>query len=87
MTAPTTMRDLLSAHSFLDGIATPWLDRLGNQAKRTVHHGGTRIFREGARADRFWLLRAGRVALEFHVPGRGDVVIEHLGPGAVLGWA
>jgi hypothetical protein len=25
--------------------------------------------------------------LEFNVPGRGDIVIEQLGPGSVVGWS
>ena len=54
---------------------------------RGVHHGGARLFHEGYPAHRFWLIRQGRVALDFPVPGRGDVVIEHLGPGTVVGWS
>lgn len=30
---------------------------------------------------------SGRVALDLHVPGRGDVAIEQLGAGTVLGWS
>jgi CRP-like cAMP-binding protein len=48
---------------------------------------GRRLFREGGPADRFWLLQSGDVALDFHVSGRGDVVIEHVGPGGALGWS
>jgi CRP-like cAMP-binding protein len=82
-----TTFDLLSAHDFLEGLPASWLERLSYQARRAVHHGGSRLFREGTRADRFWLIRDGRVALEFHVPGHGDIVVEHLGPGSVLGWS
>jgi CRP-like cAMP-binding protein len=82
-----TTLDLLTTHPFLEGLPAPWLERLSYQAKRNVHHGGSRLFREGGPADRFWLIRDGRVALEFNVPGRGDIVIEQLGPGSVLGWS
>lgn len=82
-----TALDLLATHPFLEGLSQLWLERLSYQSKRAVHHPGTRLFREGNRADRFWLIRDGRVALEFNVPGRGDIVIEHLGPGSVLGWS
>ncbi|WP_433732447.1 hypothetical protein ACQP2Y_23335 [Actinoplanes sp. CA-051413] len=27
------------------------------------------------------------VALDFHVPGRGDIVIERVGAGGVVGWS
>jgi CRP/FNR family transcriptional regulator, cyclic AMP receptor protein len=82
-----TTLDLLAAHPFLTGMSPIWLERLSSHARREVRHGGTRMFHEGYPADRFWLIRDGRVSLDFPVPGRGDVVIEQLGPGTVLGWS
>jgi CRP-like cAMP-binding protein len=46
-----------------------------------------RIFEEGGTADRFWLITAGQVALDVHVPGHGPVIIETLGRGEVIGWS
>lgn len=82
-----TTQDLLASHPFLHDLPEAWLERLSYQGKRSVHHAGTRLFREGNPADRFWLIREGRVSLEFTVPGRGEVVIEQIGPGTVLGWS
>jgi CRP/FNR family transcriptional regulator, cyclic AMP receptor protein len=82
-----TTLDLMTTHPFLEGLPTAWLERLSHQGKRAVHHTGHRLFREGGRADRFWLIRDGRASLEFNVPGRGDIAIEELGPGSVLGWS
>lgn len=48
---------------------------------------GERIFDEGGRADRFWIVHTGTVALDLHVPGRRAVVIEPLGAGELLGWS
>ncbi len=48
---------------------------------------GERLFREGDAADTFYLVRRGRVALTTHVPARGDVTIETVEPGEVLGWS
>lgn len=48
---------------------------------------GTRLFEEGARADRFWILRSGSVALDMRVPGRRSPVIETLGFDALVGWS
>ena len=47
----------------------------------------TRIFEEGGRADRFWIIRSGTVALDVHVPGRGRAVVETIGTGGLLGWS
>ena len=48
---------------------------------------GELIFRQGYDAEHFYLIRAGKVALEIHVPGRGGVTIQTLGAGEVLGWS
>jgi CRP-like cAMP-binding protein len=82
-----TAFDLLVAQRFLAGFTDDQLDRLSLWSKRSLFHAGTRLFHEGGHADRFWLIRDGRVDIDIHVPGRGDVVIDTLGPGAVLGWS
>ncbi|WP_045295989.1 MULTISPECIES: Crp/Fnr family transcriptional regulator [Streptomyces] len=46
-----------------------------------------RIFNEGVKADRFWIIHTGTVALDVHVPGRRAAVIETLGAGELLGWS
>ncbi|WP_328826389.1 cyclic nucleotide-binding domain-containing protein [Streptomyces sp. NBC_00252] len=48
---------------------------------------GTRLLHEGARADRFWIIRTGTVALDMHVPGRQAAVIESLGHNELVGWS
>ena len=45
------------------------------------------LFREGAPAERFYLIREGAVALEVDAPGRGPLVIETLHEGDVAGWS
>ena len=55
---------------------------------RNVHFDtGTTILREAEPADTFFAVRHGRVALELFAPGRGEVTIETIGPGGVLGWS
>ena len=83
----TTVQDLLTVHPFLNGLTDSQLSRLSAWAHRSQFRAGTRIFSEGAMADRFWLIRDGQVTLDAHVPGRGDVIVETLGPGSVLGWS
>jgi CRP-like cAMP-binding protein len=45
------------------------------------------LFREGTPADRFFLIREGRIALEIDAPGRGPLTIETLQAGDVVGWS
>ncbi|GHE49276.1 hypothetical protein GCM10017771_70640 [Streptomyces capitiformicae] len=46
-----------------------------------------RIFNEGGKADRFWIIHTGTVTLDVRVPGRRAAVIESLGAGDLLGWS
>lgn len=43
------------------------------------------LFHEGEAADRLFLVRRGRVALELLVPGRGPLIIDSIRDGEVLG--
>lgn len=56
-------------------------------AREVTYDDGARLFDEGGRADRCWLVRQGRVALDTTIPGQGRVVLQTLGPGDLLGWS
>jgi CRP-like cAMP-binding protein len=83
----TTTYDLLAAHPFLVGLPSSYVERLSCRACCASFRAGMRLFEENGRAERFWLIREGSVNLDIRVPGRGDVIVETLGPGAVLGWS
>jgi CRP/FNR family transcriptional regulator, cyclic AMP receptor protein len=82
-----THADLLTEQTFLTGLRPIHIERLSYYAKRAVFRPGQRIFSEGSRADRFWIIRDGLVHLDTNVPGQGQVVVETLSAGAVLGWS
>lgn len=48
---------------------------------------GTRLFEEGGRADRFWIIRTGTMELDMRVQGRQPAVIESLGHNELVGWS
>lgn len=62
-------------------------ERLLKLAREVSIPQGTRLFEEGARADRFWIIRTGTIALDMHVPGRRAPVIESLGHNELVGWS
>lgn len=80
-----TIHDLLAQHPFFAGLDAPWLDLVAGCGRNVVLDAV--VAREGDPADTFYVLRSGRVALEVHVPERGGIVVETLGPGSVLGWS
>ncbi|MEU1576693.1 cyclic nucleotide-binding domain-containing protein [Streptomyces collinus] len=62
-------------------------DRLMGLAHEVSFDAGERLFDEGRRADRFWIIRTGTVLLDMQVPGRRAAVIESLSHGELLGWS
>ncbi|MFE6757996.1 cyclic nucleotide-binding domain-containing protein [Streptomyces sp. NPDC057684] len=60
-------------------------ERLMRIGREVSYNTGTRLFEEGHRADRFWVVRTGTIALDPHVPGLRAAVVESLGPDELAG--
>lgn len=73
--------------SLLRALPADHSERLMDIAREVSFPEGTRLFEEGRRADRFWIIRTGTVALDIHVPGRRAAVIETLGHNELIGWS
>ncbi|WP_405910430.1 cyclic nucleotide-binding domain-containing protein [Streptomyces sp. NBC_00828] len=76
-----------SAPTMTAALPAEHRERLIQIAREASFEAGTRLFEEGGRADRFWVVRTGIVALDLHVPGRRAPVIESLGHGELIGWS
>ena len=77
----TTTVDLLAAHPFLADMPDAWLEQMSSYSTVVYWPAGDRLFSEGGRADGFWLIQEGRVALDLYVPGRGDPARSSAGHG------
>lgn len=66
-------------------LTTEHRRRLMEMAREVAFTVDTRLFQEGTRADRFWIIRSGTVDLDLRVPGRRPAVIDTLGPGELVG--
>jgi CRP/FNR family transcriptional regulator, cyclic AMP receptor protein len=78
---------ILGAQPFLRGMADEHLTKLAGLCQHIAMPARQRLFEEGARADRFWLIDAGQVTIDTTVPGRGRLIIASLGRGDVIGLA
>jgi len=83
--ASLTVFDLVALHDFVADLPSAWLRRLAVYGRLVHFVAGYRLFREDGIADRFWLPYSGVVAVDFHVPGRGDIKVERIGAGEVVG--
>ncbi|GHC47619.1 cyclic nucleotide-binding domain-containing protein [Streptomyces violaceochromogenes] len=80
MNAPATA-------TMLQRLPAEHRQRLMRFAREVSFPQGTRLFEEGGRADRFWIIRTGSVDLDMRVPGRRAAVIETLRPNELIGWS
>ena len=80
-----SMADILAAHPLFAGLDKEVTDLLGGCATNAHFAADTYLFEEGEPADVFYLLRAGDVALELRMPGRGRLTIETVHPGHLVG--
>ena len=69
----------LDRQRFLHGMQPGQLEALAETATEVLLPARHRIFADGGYAGKFWLIRAGQVALDLQVPGEGPVVIETIG--------
>lgn len=74
----------LTAHQFLFGMSRQDVGLLADCAVRTQFDAGDVIFREGEEADRLYLVESGCVTLGVEL-GSGQVVLDSVGPGELLG--
>jgi len=78
---------VLAAHPFFEGIDARHLPAIAECATEARFGAGELIFPAGAEADRFFLLREGKVVLSVAVPDRDPITIQRLSAGEVLGWS
>ncbi|WP_416984701.1 cyclic nucleotide-binding domain-containing protein [Streptomyces sp. T028] len=77
----------IPAPSMLRALPAEHRERLLRVAREVSFPQGTRLFEEGGRADRFWIVRTGTVDLDLRVPGRRPAVIESLRHNELVGWS
>jgi CRP/FNR family cyclic AMP-dependent transcriptional regulator len=82
-----TLADELAVVPCLSGLPVKTLETIAGCARNVHFTAGDVLFREGDRADTFFVVRHGSIALETFVPARGSITIETIEPGEVIGWS
>lgn len=77
----------LASHSFLKGLSEKHLEMLKECSRPITAAANQYLSREGESADIFYLIQAGRVAIEIHRPERGPVRIQTIEPDEIVGWS
>jgi CRP/FNR family cyclic AMP-dependent transcriptional regulator len=87
MVKPDDLGRIIDEHPFFQGIDDTLRTLLVGCAANERYEAGQFLFREGQEAAKFYLVRAGTVAVEIDVPGKQPIVIETIGEGEVVGWS
>ena len=82
-----TLDKILAEHEFLHGLRADHLALVAGCAANVRFDEGDKLFAEGDEARQFYILRHGHVSLLTDVPGRGEVIVQTVGPGEILGWS
>ena len=81
------LTEILRQHPFLADLSEKHMETLLGCASNVRFQEGSYLIHEGQLANKFYLVRTGRVALEIDVSPKGLIRIQTVGPGEVLGWS
>jgi CRP/FNR family transcriptional regulator, cyclic AMP receptor protein len=81
------LEKILAAHTFLAGLKPEHVKILAACASNVTFKAGEFIFREGEEADKFFLIRHGRVNVENYIPQKGPIIIRTRTVDEVFGWS
>lgn len=81
------LSEIMRQHPFLAGLSFEHMQTLIGCASNARFADGDTIIHEGQVANKFYLMRTGRVALQMDVPGKTALRIQTVGPGEILGWS
>ncbi len=82
-----TLDAVIAESPVFAGLAQEQLEFIAGCAQNVHFEAGQQIAKRGDRADAFYLIRTGEVALDVDVPNKNPVRIDTVEPGQVLGWS
>ncbi len=83
----TNIEHLVKEHPFFKDMQEEHINELIGCASNAHFKAGERIFHQSEHANHFYIITAGRVAVEIESADRGAVTIQTVEPGSVLGWS
>ena len=82
---PQEAIELLGKTKFFAGLPPVYLRRIADIGFEETHQGGTTVFEEGQKGDKFYLILDGAVRISRFVPGMGEEALAVLRNGAYFG--
>ncbi len=83
----SSIEDYLSSHAFFSGLDDGFIKFLSDSATKVRVKQGESLFKQGERADRFYLLRSGQISIQIPALMGPTLDIQTLGEDQILGWS
>jgi CRP/FNR family cyclic AMP-dependent transcriptional regulator len=80
------IKDYLPDHPFFKGLDPALVEFLAGCARNVHFNEGEIVFKEGGRADTFYVVRKGRISIQVHNPAGGGMIFDTADAGDVVGW-
>lgn len=84
---PGELETAVASHPFVRGMSAGHVRILADCAMFTRFEADQTVFREGEIANRFYLIRRGRISLEARAGGPEAIPVQTINTGGVLGWS
>jgi CRP-like cAMP-binding protein len=85
--AEASIRSRVAESELFAGLAADFIDYLAAHAALRQVRKDAVVFRYGDRADHFYLVSSGHIAVEVAAIAGPVLELQDLGPGAVVGWS
>jgi CRP-like cAMP-binding protein len=82
-----SLEQTLARHPFFTGLEKRFLPKLARLASHKRFEPEQMIFHEGQPAKELYLICRGKIGIETALLGMGNLVVESLGAGEVVGWS
>ncbi len=82
-----TLSPIVAGIPLFDGMRAEQIELIAGCAANVRFEPGEFAARQGEAAEGFFIVREGRLALQLHAPGRGELTIQTMGENEVLGWS
>jgi CRP/FNR family transcriptional regulator, cyclic AMP receptor protein len=79
--------EIAASHPFFHGLSEPYRAQITAAAKPFTAEADEYLAKEGKLAQSFYLIQSGQVAIGIFLAKRGEMPIQTVGAGEIVGWS
>jgi len=82
-----TLEEILSHHPFFKDLKSDYISFLAGCGINKVFQPGELLGHEGEKADYFYIIREGKIAIQIFPPGGNAITVQTIGKNDIVGWS